>query len=101
MDAKQMELPVYQNVMDRIGNAIVFSICVLGVLIGITEILCPESVMKVIQDRVLADFVAKNNLSLDIKLVFESQSRQGWERNMPWSSGVSSTSEPWAFSFHS
>jgi 2-oxoglutarate ferredoxin oxidoreductase subunit gamma len=76
VDAKQIELPMYQNVMDKIGKSIVFNICVLGALIGITELLEAESVMKVIQDRVPRDFLAMNNRALDMGLVLGSQYRR-------------------------
>ena len=39
VDAKQIELPMYETVMEKIGKPVVFNICVLGALIGITEIL--------------------------------------------------------------
>ncbi|MFH1155789.1 MAG: 2-oxoacid:acceptor oxidoreductase family protein [Pseudomonadota bacterium] len=76
VDAKQIELPMYQDVMDKIGKPIVFNICVLGALIGITDLLNPESVMKVIQDRVPPDFIAMNNRALDRGLVLGSQYRR-------------------------
>jgi 2-oxoglutarate ferredoxin oxidoreductase subunit gamma len=69
VDAKQIQLPMYETVMEKIGKPIVFNICVLGALLGITSILKPESVMKVIKTRVPADFVAMNNRALDIGLV--------------------------------
>ncbi|MFH1154908.1 MAG: 2-oxoacid:acceptor oxidoreductase family protein [Pseudomonadota bacterium] len=75
VDAKQIELPLYQNVMDKIGKSIVFNICVLGALIGITELLEAESVMKVIRDRVPRDFLTMNNRALDMGLVLGSRHR--------------------------
>jgi 2-oxoglutarate ferredoxin oxidoreductase subunit gamma len=69
VDANQVQLPMYETVMEKIGKPIVFNICVLGALLGITGILKPESVMKVIKTRVPADFVAMNNRALDIGLV--------------------------------
>ena len=38
VDAKQVELPMYESVMEKIGKPVVFNICVLGALIGITEV---------------------------------------------------------------
>ena len=45
VDAKQIELPMYERVMEKIGKPVVFNICVLGALIGITEVIRPKSVM--------------------------------------------------------
>ena len=69
VDAKQIQLPMYETVMEKIGKPIVFNICVLGALLGVAGILKPESVMEVIKTRVHADFVAMNNRALDIGLV--------------------------------
>jgi len=69
VDAKQVQLPMYDTVMEKIGKPIVFNICVLGALLGITEIISPASVMEVIKTRVPRDFVAMNNRALDIGLV--------------------------------
>jgi len=69
VDAKQIQLPMYETVMEKIGKPIVFNICVLGALLGVAGILKPESVMEVIKTRVPVDFVAMNNRALDIGLV--------------------------------
>lgn len=76
VDAKQIELPLYESVMEKIGKPIVFNICVLGALLGITELLKPESVMEVIKSRVPSDFIDMNNRALDLGLVLGSQRRQ-------------------------
>ena len=49
VDAKQIELPMYDTVMTKIGKPIVFNICVLGALIGITELVKPESILKILR----------------------------------------------------
>jgi 2-oxoglutarate ferredoxin oxidoreductase subunit gamma len=72
VDAKQVQLPMYDTVMEKIGKPIVFNICVLGALLGITNVLQPESVMEVIKTRVPKDFLAMNNRALDIGLVLGS-----------------------------
>jgi len=75
VDAKQIELPIYESVMEKIGKPIVFNISVLGALIGITELVDPVSIMEVIRTRVPEDFIAMNNRALDIGLVMGSQYR--------------------------
>lgn len=66
VDAKQIEVPMYENVMNRIGKPIVFNICMLGALLGITEFLKPTSVMKVVETRIPQDFIQMNQDALDL-----------------------------------
>lgn len=66
VDARQIELPMYERVMAEIGKPIVFNICVLGALIGIAGLVKPESVMRAIADRVPGDFIEMNNRALNI-----------------------------------
>ncbi|BCL62748.1 2-oxoglutarate ferredoxin oxidoreductase subunit gamma [Desulfomarina profundi] len=68
IDARQTELPMYDTVMKEIGKPIVFNICVLGALIGITELLKPASLMKAVADRVPKDFLEMNNKAFDLGL---------------------------------
>jgi 2-oxoglutarate ferredoxin oxidoreductase subunit gamma len=69
VDARQVQLPIYDTVIEKIGKPIVFNICMLGALLGITESIKPASIMEVIKTRVPRDFVAMNNRALDIGLV--------------------------------
>ena len=66
VDARQIELPMYEKVMDEIGKPIVFNICVLGALIGISDVVKAESVMNVIGERVPKDFIELNKKALNI-----------------------------------
>ncbi len=70
VDARQIELPIYQQVMETIGKPIVFNISVLGALLGITPLVREESLLAVIRQRVPKDFIALNtdafNLGLSI-----------------------------------
>lgn len=65
-DARQTELPIYDSVMEKIGKPIVFNICVLGALIGITELLRPQSVLSAIGDRVPKDFLQMNKTAFEL-----------------------------------
>lgn len=76
VDARQVELPMYETVMEKIGKPVVFNICVLGALLGLTEILKPESVMAAIADRVPKDFLTMNNRAFDLGLVLGAQYRK-------------------------
>ena len=67
-DAWQVELPMYKTVMNKIGRPIVFNICMLGVLIGLTELVKLDSVMKVLQSRIPAGFLGVNKQALKLGL---------------------------------
>lgn len=60
VDAKQIELPMYDKVVEHIGKPVVFNICVLGVLICITEVVKPKSLLASITDRVPQEFIELN-----------------------------------------
>ena len=66
VDAQQRELPMYQKVMDKIGKPIVFNICMLGAVIGIADFISPDSIMKVLKNRIPADFLEINRQALDL-----------------------------------
>lgn len=68
VDARQIELPMYEKVMEQIGKPIVFNICVLGALLGIVELVKPESVLETISERVPKDFVEMNQQALQVGL---------------------------------
>ena len=76
VDAKQLELPMYEQVMEKIGKPIVYNICMLGALVGITELIAPESLLQVLAKRIPADFLAMNERALDIGLVLGRQYQQ-------------------------
>jgi 2-oxoglutarate ferredoxin oxidoreductase subunit gamma len=67
---------MYETVMEKIGKPVVFNICVLGALVGITEVLQPQSVMAAITDRVPKDFLTMNNRAFDLGLVLGAQFRR-------------------------
>ncbi len=66
VDAQQRELPMYQKVMEKIGKPIVFNICMLGAVIGIADFISPDSIMKVLENRIPADFLEINRQALDL-----------------------------------
>lgn len=66
VDARQIQLPMYQEVMDRIGKPIVFNICMLGAVLGLTNLLHPDSVMKVLETRIPKGFLDMNRQALDL-----------------------------------
>ncbi len=66
VDAQQKELAMYDTVMAKIGKPIVFNICMLGVVISLTELVTPESIMNVLKRRIPADFLEMNRVALDV-----------------------------------
>jgi 2-oxoglutarate ferredoxin oxidoreductase subunit gamma len=76
VDAKHISLPMYERVMEKIGKPIVFNICMLGALIGVSNILKPESVIKVLKTKIPKDFLEMNQKALDLGIEMGKQSIQ-------------------------
>jgi 2-oxoglutarate ferredoxin oxidoreductase subunit gamma len=68
VDAQQRELPMFQSVMDKIGKPIVFNICMLGAVVEMVDLINPEAIMKVLENRIPADFLDLNRKALDLGL---------------------------------
>jgi 2-oxoglutarate ferredoxin oxidoreductase subunit gamma len=68
VDARQWELEMFRTVMERIGKPIVFNICMLGAVLGLTDLLKPESILKVLERRMPAAFLDMNRQALEIGL---------------------------------
>jgi len=66
VDAKHIALPMHDTVLTKIGKPIVFNICVLGALIGITELVKSASIMKVLETTIPKDFMGMNKKALDL-----------------------------------
>jgi len=75
-DARQVELPMYKTVMDKIGRPIVFNICMLGALIGLIQLVKVDSIIKVFESRLPPGFLDLNKkaLNLGLKLAKNSES---------------------------
>jgi 2-oxoglutarate ferredoxin oxidoreductase subunit gamma len=75
VDARQYELPMYREVMDKIGKPIVFNICMLGTLVGLTELVRSESIMKVLETRIPSNFLEMNRNALELGIELGEKSR--------------------------
>jgi len=73
VDARQVALPLYQTVMDAIGKPIVFNICMLGAVLGLTELVRPESILKVLERRIPSGFIEMNAKALELGLALGRQ----------------------------
>ena len=68
VDARQVELPMYETVMDKIGKPIVFNICMLGAVLGLTDLVRSDSIMKVLEQRIPSGFLEMNRQALELGL---------------------------------
>lgn len=66
VDARQIEVPMYENVMEKIKKPIVFNICMLGALLGITEFVKTSSVMSVLKKNIPEEFIQMNQNALEL-----------------------------------
>lgn len=68
IEGRHVALNMYQAVMKRIGKPIVFNVCMLGALIGLTHLVRSDSVMKVLASKVDPDFLEVNQEALELGL---------------------------------
>ena len=68
VEARQVGLEMYKAVMDRIGKPVVHNICMLGAVIGLTQIFKKESVLKVLETKIPPGFLEMNKRALDLGL---------------------------------
>lgn len=66
VDARQLQIPMYKTVMESIGKPIVFNICMLGTLLGLTDLVRPDSIMSILQERIPKGFLDMNKKALDL-----------------------------------
>lgn len=68
VDARQVQLPMFQRVMEELGKPIVFNICMLGAVIGMTGLVKLESVMATLESRIPPGFLDMNRKALEMGL---------------------------------
>ncbi|MDJ0784425.1 MAG: 2-oxoacid:acceptor oxidoreductase family protein [Desulfosarcinaceae bacterium] len=73
VDARQCELPLYRTVMDEIGKPIVFNICMLGAVIGLTGLVQADSIMRTLETRIPPDFLDMNRKALELGLALAKE----------------------------
>lgn len=66
VDARQKELPLYQEVSEKIGKPIVFNICMLGAVNHLAELLKPESILGVLEGRFSRELFEINKQALEL-----------------------------------
>lgn len=60
VDSQQIQLPMYQTVVEKLGSSVALSTCMLGALLGLREIINPEAIIKILKVRIPADFYEMN-----------------------------------------
>lgn len=65
-DARLYNLPMFAAVRDQVGLPVTFNVCVLGALVGLTQVVRPESVLQVLEQRVPRRFLDKNVLAFQL-----------------------------------
>ena len=68
VDARQIGLRMYETVMEKVGKPIVYNICVLGTVLGLTQLVSTESILKVLEKRVPPDLLQLNKTALECGL---------------------------------
>jgi len=75
VDARQYQLPMYDTVMEKIGKPIVFNIFMLGALMGLTDMVRPESIMKVLENRIPSRFLEMNEQALNLGMALGKENK--------------------------
>ncbi len=64
--ARQVVLPMYDKVMEQIKKPVVFNICMLGALLGLTKIVSSDSILKVLETSVPEESMSMNRQALEL-----------------------------------
>jgi 2-oxoglutarate ferredoxin oxidoreductase subunit gamma len=68
VDARQVQLPLYHEVMEQTGTPVALNVCTLGAVLGLTDVVKPDSVKKVLKNRVPGSFLDVNLKALELGL---------------------------------
>ena len=68
VDARQVGLGMYKAVMSAMGKPVVFNICMLGALLGLAPLVKTESIIRVLESRIPAEFLDMNQKALRLGL---------------------------------
>ncbi len=64
-DATQLELPMYDTVIEKVDNPICFNTCMLGAVVRISNLVKLESIIKVFENRMPKKFIEMNIKALN------------------------------------
>jgi len=66
VDARHMELPMYETLMERVGKPQAFNICVLGAVNRVTKLVRMSSLEKVLESHFAPAFHEANRIALHL-----------------------------------
>jgi len=66
IDARKIELPLYQAVMAKIGKPVVFNISVLGALLALKPLVKLDSILKMLGQKFPSAFLEMNKQALEL-----------------------------------
>ncbi|MBW1668387.1 MAG: 2-oxoacid:acceptor oxidoreductase family protein [Deltaproteobacteria bacterium] len=74
VDARQVELPMYQSVIKAMDKPTALNMCMLGAMLSLVPLVKTESIMKVLNEKTPATFLGMNKDAFEIgrKLVVEA-----------------------------
>ena len=70
---RQVELNLYEEVLNQTGTPVVFNISVLGALLGMYPVVKKESVLKVLADKFPPSFMEGNTKALELGFTMGSR----------------------------
>jgi len=73
VDACQVELPMYETIMNAMGKPTPLNLCMLGAMLSLVPLVKTKSIMRVLDEKTPADFLEMNKAAFEIgkKLVAE------------------------------
>lgn len=75
--ARQVELGMYQAVMENVGRPIVYNICMLGAFIALSNTVKAVSVMKTLKSKMAPEFIQMNTEAFEIGLKLAKKYKSG------------------------
>lgn len=73
VDARQVELPLYQSAVETIGNPVVLNICMLGAVVNLSGAVQPDSVIRVLEKRLPGKYIDLNRQAFQLGIELGQQ----------------------------
>ncbi len=74
VDARQIPLNMYETVMEEFGKPIVFNICMLGAIIRLGGLIDPDSIIKVLTEKIAPEMAPMNTRALQTGILLAEES---------------------------
>lgn len=66
VDAYQVALPMYETIKREIGKTVVLNICMLGSVVALTDVVKPDSIIKVLKKNMAPEYLDMNMKAFEI-----------------------------------